>query len=134
MNKKVAAITFLLLLATAVTLAAGAGCGGAGKTAATTTTEAAQQSPQPPKASVATVANDPQAYDGKSITTEGNYAVGYCSACFLLKDGVSALRVEVSETVTLPPESKLGSRMKVSGRIYVVKGSPNLVASKLEYE
>lgn len=130
MNKKVAAITFLLLLATAVTLAAGAGCDGAGKTAATTV----QQSPQPPKASVASVANDPQAYDGKSITTEGNYAVGYCSACFLLKDGVSALRVEVSETVTLPPESKLGSRMKVSGRIYVVKGSPNLVASKLEYE
>jgi len=116
----------------AVILLAGAlgavGCGGK------TTTRAVQSTPQAQKVLVASISSDPQAYDGKTVTTEGNYAVGYCSACFLLKDGVSALRVEVGETVPLPPESKLNSRMKVTGRIYVVKGSPNLIASKLEYE
>jgi uncharacterized protein YdeI (BOF family) len=82
---------------------------------------------------VADVADDPAAWDNKVIVVEGNYAVGYCSACFLLKDGVSALRVEVTDTAPLPPESKLNSRMRVSGQIYVVNGSPNLIASKIDY-
>ncbi len=82
---------------------------------------------------VADVSDNPAAFDGKTITVEGNYAVGYCAACFLLKDGVSALRVEVTDAVELPPESKLNSRMRVKGKIYVANDSPNLVASQLEY-
>ena len=53
------------------------------------------------KVTVAEIGKNPSAYDNVVVTTEGNYAVGYCSACFLLKDGVSAVRVEVSDTCLL---------------------------------
>ncbi|MBU1672261.1 MAG: hypothetical protein KKF41_10865 [Actinobacteria bacterium] len=109
-----------------------AGCGGT--TQGTITGKTEEAPPSATRVTVAQVANDPAAWDGKTVTTEGNYAVGYCSACFLLKDGVSALRVEVSDTAPLPPESKLNSRMEVTGRIYVAKGSPNLVATSLVYK
>jgi uncharacterized protein YdeI (BOF family) len=127
MRKLIAPLIFAALLL--LTLALAAGCGG--------TTAAPALKNQAPKASQVTVqqvAKNPAAYDGQVVVTEGNYAVGYCSACFLLKDGVSALRVEVSERAPLPPESKLNSRMQVQGKIYVAQGSPNLVASQIVYK
>ncbi|HEY5526947.1 MAG TPA: hypothetical protein VIK02_05155 [Candidatus Anoxymicrobiaceae bacterium] len=124
--RRTLAIIFMLIAA--AMLVGVTGCGGS------KTSSLVEKAPTAEKATVESISTNPNAYDGKTIVTEGNYAVGYCAACFLLKDGVSSLRVEVSETVPLPPKSKLNSRMKVSGRIYVVKGSPNLIASNLEYE
>jgi uncharacterized protein YdeI (BOF family) len=124
-------ITCLLLAA--MTAAVAAGCGG---TTATTTGKAttATNTSNATNATVAAIAKDPTSYDGVVVRTEGNYAVGYCSACFLLKDGVSAVRVEVSDTAPLPPKSKLNSRMEVTGKIYVAQGSPNIVAEKIVYK
>ena len=118
------------LLLAAVLLASG--CGGsptstAGQTVSLTNPDAVQ-------VSVEEIAKDPMAYDSVIVTTEGNYAVGYCSACFLLKDGVYAVRVEVSDTAPLPPESKLTDRMQVTGKIYVAQGSPNIVAESIVYK
>lgn len=111
-----------------------AGCGaGAAKTSSDSSDGTKSTGPQAQQIKVADVANNPMAYDGMIVETEGNYAVGYCSACFLLKDGVSAVRCEVSDTAPLPPESKLGARMRVSGKVYVVKGSPNIILEKIEY-
>ena len=125
----------LLLPLTALLLAAAllaSGCGGgststAGQTVSLTDPDAVQ-------VSVEEIARDPQAFDSVIVTTEGDYAVGYCSACFLLKDGVYAVRVEVSDTAPLPPESKLTSRMQVTGKIYVAQGSPNIVAESIVYK
>jgi uncharacterized protein YdeI (BOF family) len=108
------------------------GCGGGsgykqGSATAVSDTNATQ-------VTVEQIAKNPQAYDSVIVTTEGNYAVGYCSACFLLKDGVYAVRVEVSDSAPLPPESKLNSRMQVTGKIYVAQESPNIVAENIIYK
>lgn len=107
------------------------GCGGKATSGKTETTAPAKSGAE--EVTVAQIANSPAEYDNRTVTTEGNYAVGYCSACFLLKDGVSAVRVEVSDTAPLPPESKLRSRMRVTGKIYVANGSPNIVADRIDY-
>ena len=108
------------------------GCGGG--TSKPTASQSPNQSTSVNIVTVQQVATNPANYDGQEIATEGNYAVGYCSACFLLKDGVSSLRVEVTDQAPLPPESKLNSRMEVTGKIYIAQGSPNLVASKIVYK
>lgn len=118
--------TFLVILAIA-----SSGCGGGSGSAKSLESSATEAGAK--KVSVAEIAKSPKTYDSVIVTTEGNYAVGYCSACFLLKDGVSAVRVEVSETAPLPPESKLNSRMRVTGKIYVVNDSPNIIADKITY-
>jgi len=120
------------LLVVAALLMSGCG-GGSGSvnsagSAGSTSVENATQ------VTVENIAKNPQAYDSVIVTTEGYYAVGYCSACFLLKDGVYAVRVEVSDTAPLPPESKLRTRMQVTGKIYVAQGSPNIVADNIFYK
>jgi hypothetical protein len=90
--------------------------------------------PDTRQVTVEQIAKDPAAFDRVSVTTEGDYAVGYCSECFLLKDGVYAVRVEVTDTAPLPPESKLYTRMQVTGMIYVAQGSPNIIAESIEYK
>ena len=90
--------------------------------------------PDAKQVTVEQIARDPQAYDSVVVTTEGNYAVGYCSACFLLKDGVYSVRVEVSDTAPQPPDSKKTARMTVTGKIYVAQGSPNIVAESIVYK
>lgn len=120
----------LALMLLAALLAVGCGSGSS-NTAGTTVNAAAANAKQ---VSVEEIAKDPEAYNSVIVTTEGNYAVGYCSACFLLKDGVYAVRVEVSDTAPLPPESKLNSRMQVTGKIYVADGSPNIVADSIIYK
>lgn len=122
----------LVLLGMLVIGALATGCGGAGGESSGSAVKT-QADPGAPEVKVASIEQAPMEYDNKTVTTEGNYAVGYCSACFLLKDGVSAVRVEVSDTAPLPPESKLNSRMRVTGKIYVANGSPNLVATSIEY-
>ena len=124
-------IAVAALLVVSILLAAG--CGG-GATATKSVPIKKTGSGSAKNVSVKSVATNPTAYDGQVITTEGNYAVGYCSACFLLKDGVSALRVEVSDSAPLPPESKLNSRMQVTGKIYIAQGSPNLIADEIVYK
>lgn len=119
----------LLLLALVIVVS---GCGG-GSTSGESSGKPQADTPDATQVRVEQIAKSPMEYDNKIVTTEGNYAVGYCSACFLLKDGVSAVRVEVSDTAPLPPESRLTARMKVTGKIYVANGSPNIVASKIEY-
>ncbi|MHB8895534.1 MAG: hypothetical protein ACYC99_10215 [Candidatus Geothermincolia bacterium] len=128
--RKVTAIVVLASLA--VALIALAGCGNGPTTKSDTQAQAVSDTAR--KVTVKEVATNPTAYDGQEVTTEGNYAVGYCSACFLLKDGVSALRVEVSDSAPLPPEDKLNARMQVTGKIYIAQGSPNLIADKLVYK
>jgi len=123
------AVAVLLMVSTLIA----AGCGG-GATATKSVPTKTTGSGSAKNVSVKSVATNPTAYDGQVITTEGNYAVGYCSACFLLKDGVSALRVEVSDSAPLPPESKLNSRMQVTGKIYIAQGSPNLIADEIVYK
>ena len=123
-------LPFTALLLAAALLASGCG-GGSTSTAGQTVSLA---NPDAKQVSVEEIAKDPMAYDSVIVTTEGNYAVGYCSACFLLKDGVYAVRVEVSDTAPLPPESKLTSRMQVTGKIYVAQGSPNIVAESIVYK
>jgi uncharacterized protein YdeI (BOF family) len=108
------------------------GCGSGSSNTAGTTVNAAETNAK--QVSVEEIAKDPEAYNNMIVTTEGNYAVGYCSACFLLKDGVYAVRVEVSDSAPLPPESKLKSRMQVTGKIYVAQGSPNIVADSIIYK
>jgi uncharacterized protein YdeI (BOF family) len=122
---------FILACALAVGVIA-AGCGSSSGTSNTTAVKT-QAEPDAMNVKVEAIATSPMEFDNQTVTTEGNYAVGYCSACFLLKDGVSAVRVEVSDTAPLPPESKLNSRMRVTGKIYVANGSPNIVATKIEY-
>jgi hypothetical protein len=90
--------------------------------------------PDAKQVTVEQIARDPMAYDSVVVTTEGNYAVGYCSACFLLKDGVYSVRVEVSDTAPQPPDSKKTARMTVTGKIYVAQGSPNIVAESIVYK
>ncbi len=120
-----------LLLAALLTGGCGKESGGTGSTGTTSTVAA---NPDAKQVSVEEIARDPQAFDSVIVTTEGNYAVGYCSACFLLKDGVYSVRVEVSDTAPLPPESKLTARMQVTGKIYVAQGSPNIVAESIVYK
>lgn len=115
-----------------VSLVVAGGCGGG--TSTPKASQSANQSTSATKVTVQQVSTNPSNYDGQEISTEGNYAVGYCSACFLLKDGVSSLRVEVTDLAPMPPESKLNSRMEVTGKIYIAKGSPNLVANKIVYK
>lgn len=110
------------------------GCGGGSATETSKKANTATDISNAKKVTVEEIAGNPGAYDSVVVTTEGNYAVGYCSACFLLKDGVSAVRVEVSDSAPLPPESKLNSRMQVTGKIYVAQGSPNIVAEKIVYK
>lgn len=135
MKKIVPAVVLAVIVLVAV---AATGCGGS-----STSSSSSSGSSTKPKSSggntatnvtVKDVSTNPQAYDGQEVTTEGNYAVGYCSACFLLKDGVSALRVEVTDQAPLPPESKLNSRMQVTGKIYLAQGSPNLIADEIVYK
>lgn len=126
------ALPCLIVVVMATILAAGCSEGTATTTNKKATTVSNTSSAD--KVTVAEIGKNPSAYDNVVVTTEGNYAVGYCSACFLLKDGVSAVRVEVSDTATLPPESKLNSRMEVTGKIYVAQGSPNIVAEEIVYK
>ncbi|OFW55398.1 MAG: hypothetical protein A2W01_06710 [Candidatus Solincola sediminis] len=127
--KRLALFFVIALLATSF-LAAGCGNGSAG-TVGSVDTVAATSGKQ---TTVEEIARNPQGYDSVIVTTEGNYAVGYCSACFLLKDGVFSVRVEVSDTAPLPPESKLNARMQITGKIYVAQGSPNIVAENIIYK
>ncbi|MEW6552905.1 MAG: hypothetical protein AB1384_01285 [Actinomycetota bacterium] len=123
----------LLPLAVTVLVLSGlvaSGCGGSSGAAQT----ADLVDPDAKQVTVEEIARDPEAFDSVIVTTEGDYAVGYCSACFLLKDGVHAVRVEVSDTAPLPPESKLHTRMQVTGKIYVAQGSPNIVAESIVYK
>ncbi len=122
----------LVLLGMLVVGALSAGCGGGGGATGGPAVKT-QADPGAPEVKVESISRSPMDYDNQTVTTEGNYAVGYCAACFLLKDGVSAVRVEVSDTAPLPPESKLNSRMRVTGKIYVANGSPNLVATGIDY-
>lgn len=131
---------YLFMAISAVVLAGilAVGCGG-GPTATTSSNSSGSTPASSSKTNykdvpVKDVATNPQAYDGQDIRVQGNYAVGYCSACFLLKDGVSALRIEVSDTAPLPPEDKLGARMEVSGKIYIAQDSPNLIADEIVYK
>ncbi len=124
------AIVLVVIAAGALT----AGCGGSGASGGSAVkTQAGQSEPEAMDVKVEAIATSPMEFDNKTVATEGNYAVGYCSACFLLKDGVSAVRVEVSDTAPLPPESKLNARMRITGKIYVANGSPNIVATSIEY-
>jgi uncharacterized protein YdeI (BOF family) len=118
-----------LLLLTAL-LASGCS-GGSGSVQGSTVSVSEANAKQ---VSVEEIAKDPEAFDSVIVTTEGDYAVGYCSACFLLKDGVYSVRVEVSDTAPLPPDSKLHTRMQVTGKIYVAQGSPNIVADSIVYK
>jgi uncharacterized protein YdeI (BOF family) len=108
------------------------GCGS--KTGSTQATTTSVTNPDAKQVSVEEIARSPESFDSVIVTTEGNYAVGYCSACFLLKDGVYSVRVEVSDSAPLPPESKLKARMQVTGKIYVAQGSPNIVAESIVYK
>jgi uncharacterized protein YdeI (BOF family) len=132
--KRPAKIAIVITAALLVSALLAGGCGSGGASAKKKTTTASGTSTSSKAVPVKDVATNPTAYDGQVITTEGNYAVGYCSACFLLKDGVSALRVEVTDAAPLPPEDKLNSRMQVSGKIYIAQGSPNLVADEIVYK
>ncbi len=119
-------------LVVAALLMGGCGSGsGTGSTVSSTGNAALENATQ---VTVEEIAKNPQAYDSVIVTTEGYYAVGYCSACFLLKDGVYAVRVEVSDAAPLPPESKLHTRMQVTGKIYVAQESPNIVAENITYK
>jgi hypothetical protein len=120
---------FALLLAAVFFVS---GCGG--KTGSPAGSASAAPDANAKQVTVEEIARDPEAFDSVIVTTEGDYAVGYCSACFLLKDGVYSVRVEVSDTAPLPPESKLYTRMQVSGKIYVAQGSPNIVATSIVYK
>jgi uncharacterized protein YdeI (BOF family) len=123
-----------VLAVTAVGALLAAGCGNTTTQGKAPSTKAVSDtSANAENVTVQAISSNPTAYDGRIVTTEGNYAVGYCSACFLLKDGVASVRCEVSDTAPLPPESKLTSRMRVTGKVYVVKGSPNIISEKIEY-
>jgi len=124
----------LLLPLAAVVLVAAMLASGCGGSAGATGQTSSLADPDAKQVTVEEIAKDPEAFDSVIVTTEGDYAVGYCSACFLLKDGVYSVRVEVSDTAPLPPESKLHTRMQVTGKIYVAQGSPNIVADNIEYK
>jgi uncharacterized protein YdeI (BOF family) len=125
-------ILWLIVAAIAMIFVAGCSSDSATKSSEKATTASSTSNAK--RVAVEEIALNPTAYDGAIVTTEGNYAVGYCSACFLLKDGVHAVRVEVSDTAPLPPESRLNSRMEVTGKIYVAQGSPNIVAEEIIYK
>ena len=130
--KRYTALILTLTAVLLVSLVVAGGCGGGKSTPRAS--QSANQSTSATKVTVQQVSTNPSNYDGQEIATEGDYAAGYCSACFLLKDGVSSLRVEVTDLAPMPPESKLNSRMEVTGKIYIAKGSPNLVANKIVYK
>ena len=125
--KKLLLPCLAILLATALLT-------GSCKKGSDNTSTAGAPDPNAKQVSVEQIARDPQAFDSVVVTTEGNYAVGYCSACFLLKDGVYSVRVEVSDTAPQPPDSKKTARMQVTGKIYVAQGSPNIVADSIVYK
>lgn len=128
MNKRLLAC---LVIALVTALLAGGCKSGSSNVSSSTTVPA---NPDAKQVTVEQIARDPQAYDSVVVSTEGNYAVGYCSACFLLKDGVYSVRVEVSDTAPQPPDSKKKARMVVTGKIYVAQGSPNIVAESIVYK
>lgn len=125
--KKTILPSLVLMLAAALLV------GGCGSGSTRSPASVAADTGNAKRVSVEEIARDPEAFDSMVVTTEGDYAVGYCSACFLLKDGVYSVRVEVSDTAPLPPESKLYTRMEVTGKIYVAQGSPNIVAESIVY-
>lgn len=142
-HKQYRSVALVIVALAAITVLAATSCGGTKSAdtsdAADTGSSTARSQPGAPdgdykSVTVKDISANPQAYDGQEIMTEGNYAVGYCAACFLLKDGVAALRVEVSDSAPLPDEGKLGARMEVSGKVYIAQGSPNLVADKITYK
>ena len=127
MKKLLLPLAMVLLAAAILASGCGGGTSGTAQTGSLSDPDAVQ-------VTVEEIAKDPAAFDSVIVTTEGDYAVGYCSACFLLKDGVYSVRVEVSDTAPLPPESKLHTHMQVTGKIYVAQGSPNIVADNIEYK
>jgi len=114
----------LLVLATVAIIAAG--CGGGGSVSVTPATGSGS-------ATVKEVATSAASFDGKTVVLDGYYAPGSCTSCFLIKDGPYSVRVEGTSTVPVPTDAETGAKIKVSGTIRVVNGSPDLSATGLEF-
>lgn len=99
------------------TIIAVAGCGGGG------TKYGASISASEQVTRVADINSNPDAYAGKTVVINGYFAQGFCSDCFLVKDGTASMRVVGSTTVPVPPSSKINSPIRVIGSVEVKEGT-----------
>jgi PBP1b-binding outer membrane lipoprotein LpoB len=77
---------------------------------------------------------DPKAYEGKDVVVGGVFNNICCADDFVLKDGLNAIEVYVTDQCPMPDKSKLRSKMQVHGTVKVKGDDVTLVAKEVKFE
>jgi len=77
---------------------------------------------------------DPKSYEGKDVVVGGVFNSICCADDFVLKDGLNAIEVYVTDQCPMPDKSKLRSRMQVHGTVKVKGDEVTLVAKEVKFE
>ncbi len=122
MRRTITVSAAILALGTVLAIAI-AGCGGGGAKVSTDT--------KPAK--ISEILDDPGGYEGRGVVIEGVLAYFCCADGFTMKDGVSGMKVIISETAPMPEQSKLNSRLMVEGNVVLQGGIPAVSAQAIEF-
>lgn len=78
---------------------------------------------------------NPTIYRNKIVIVEGIFAGICCATDFFLKDGDNRIEVYISDKVSMPPKSKVGSKIKVTGKVKVKRKGEEvkIVAEQIEF-
>lgn len=74
---------------------------------------------------------EPKTYAGQTVEVKGIFYNICCPSDFILKDGFDSIEVVVSE---MPPKSKIGSRIKVTGTVFVKGNGVSILAKEVKFE
>lgn len=73
----------------------------------------------------------PKSYAGQEVMVKGIFHSICCSSDFMLREGFDSIEIMVSE---MPPKSKLGSRVRVVGTVFVKGNSVSIIAKEVTFE
>lgn len=78
---------------------------------------------------------NPTIYKNKIVIIEGIFAGICCATDFFLKDGNNKVEVYIQDKVPMPPKSKVGSRIKVTGKVKVKRRGKEvkIIAERIEF-
>lgn len=80
---------------------------------------------------LAQLLREQKSYAGKEVEVKGIFSRICCPEDFILKDGFDTIEVVVSE---MPSKSKIGSKIKVVGKIFLRGNGVSILAKEVKFE